>query len=99
MAARSPGPGQRRARGRAQPHPELVGHDAGQRGLAHPGRAGEEEVVGRLPPLPGRVQQHAQVLLQLGLAHEVGQRPGAEAGLVGPVRRGAVVEHLDPAHW
>ena len=42
------GPLERRARGDVQADAHLGGDDAGQRGLAQPGRTGEEQVVGGL---------------------------------------------------
>ncbi len=68
----------------ADPLPGAVGHQHqrvdGHR-LAQAGGAGEEEVVGGLAPAAGRLQDDGQVLLELGLAHEVGQRAGPQAGL------------------
>ena len=55
---------------------QLVGHDAGQRGLAEAGWAGEEEVVDGLATPAGRLQHDVEVVLQLGLPDEVGQPPG-----------------------
>ena len=47
--------------------------------LPSPGGPGEEQVVGRLPSAPGRLEDDAQVLLQLGLPHEVGERAGPQS--------------------
>ena len=68
-------------------HLHLGGHDPGQGGLAQAGRTGEEEVVGRLAALARRFEDDRQVLLQLGLAHEVGEGAGTEPDLVGQLRR------------
>ena len=71
MAARSP------ARSRAGPEvmcratSQLGGDDARQRGLAEAGRAGEQQVVDRLPPPAGGLEDDAEVLLELALADEV----------------------------
>ena len=46
-------PDQHRAGGDPQPDPHLGGHDAGQRGLAQPGRPGEQQVVDRLAAASG----------------------------------------------
>ena len=43
----------RRARGRTNRHPHLVGDHVGQRGLAQSRRSVEEHVVERFTPLPG----------------------------------------------
>ena len=79
MAARSP------ARSSAGPgrdvelHPHLGGDDAGQRGLAEPGRPGEQQVVGGLAPPAGGLEDHRQVLLQLGAGRRT-RRGGAAGG-------------------
>ena len=76
------GPHQDRSGGDPQPGAHLGGHDAGQRRLAQAGWPGEQEVVGGLLPLEGRLDHDLEVLGQLALAHELGQRPRAEAGLL-----------------
>ena len=75
------GPLDRRARRGLQVGAELGGDDAGQRGLAQPRRAGEQQVVGRLAAPPRRLEHDPEVGLQLGLAHELGQAAGPERGL------------------
>ena len=62
---------ERRARGDVHLGSHLGGHDVGQGGLAEPRWSGEQEVVGSLPPPPGRLQHHPQVTLQLRLADEL----------------------------
>ena len=70
--------------------------------LPDAGRAGEQQVVGGLPPPAGGFEHHRQVLLQLPLAHEVGQAAGPEAGvldllaLVGRRRVEELVTHDGP---
>ena len=51
-----------------------------QRRLAETRRAGEEKVVDRLLPTPGRLEDDGQVLLQLALADELVEVARAEAG-------------------
>ena len=81
IAARSP------ARSSAGPdvtcsvHAHLGRGDAGQRGLAEPRRAGEQQVVDGLAAPPGRLDDDAEVLLQLALADELGQPARPQAGL------------------
>ena len=53
----------------------------GQGGLAQARRAGEEQVVGGLAPAAGGLEDDGQVLLELGLAHEVVEGAGPQAGL------------------
>ena len=83
MAARSP------ARSSAGPdvmcrvHAHLGGGDAGQRGLAEAGRAGEQQVVDGLAAPPGRLDDDAEVLLQLALADELGEAARPQPGLDG----------------
>ena len=81
------GPHQDRARGDAQADAHLRGHDAGQRGLAQTGGAGEQQVVGRLIPLQGGFDDDLQMLGELPLADELGQCPGPQAGVLGLLGR------------
>ena len=67
------GPLEGRARGDDHRHVELVGDDAGEAGLAQPGRTGEQQVVGGLAAAAGRLQHDRQVLFELGLTHELGE--------------------------
>ena len=67
-------------------HAHLRGGDPGERGLSETGRAGEEEVVDGLPAPPRRLDDDLQVLLELGLADELRQPAGSEAGLDGVFR-------------
>ena len=67
---------QRRAGGLHQRHAELGGDDAGQRGLAQPGRAGEQHVVERLAAALRRLDEDRQLLGDLLLVDEVGQGRG-----------------------
>ena len=73
--------------GDPQADPHLGGHDPGQRGLAQTGRSGEQQVVDRLAPLRGRLEDDLEVLGQLALADELGQRAGSQAGVLGLLGR------------
>ena len=81
IAARSP------ARSSAGPdvmcsvHAHLGRDDAGQRRLAQPGRPGEEQVVDRLAPAAGGLEDDAEVLLQLALTDELVERARPQARL------------------
>ncbi len=75
------GPHQHRPGGDPQSGPHFGGHDAGQGGLAQARRTGEQQMVGRLIALQGGLDDDLQVLGQLTLAHELGQRAGPQAGL------------------
>jgi hypothetical protein len=68
--------------GDAQADVHLGGDDARERGLAQPGRAGEEQVVGSLSATARGAEQDLEVLLQARLPHELGQLPGAERDLL-----------------
>ena len=72
---------QRRTRRDVQVDAHLGGHDAGQRGLAEAGRAGEQQVIDRLLTLAGRLEDDAQVLLEFALADELVERTRPQAGL------------------
>src|SRR5690606_35571079 len=50
---------------------ELGRDDLSERGLAQARRAGEQDVVEGLAPLPRRLDEHPEVLAQLGLADEL----------------------------
>ena len=91
------GPLDGRARRDVDAHAHLGGDDAGQRRLAQAGRPGEQQVVGGLAPPPGGLEDDREVLLQLGLADELGQAAGPQADLVGDLvlgGRGSGVEQL-----
>src|SRR5690606_34249902 len=47
------------------------------------GRAGQQDVVDRLSPPPGRLQDDLQVALQLALTHELVKGAGPQADLGG----------------
>src|SRR5205814_154871 len=59
-----------------------VADDAGQGGLAQARRAGEQEVVHGLASAAGRLEHHAEPLLELGLAHELVEAPRPQPGLL-----------------
>ncbi len=73
------GPFERGPRRDVEVHAHLGGDDAGERGLAEPGRAGEQQVVGGLAAPAGRLEDDGEVLLQLGLADELGEAARPEA--------------------
>ncbi len=60
---------------------DLGGDDGRQRRLPQARGAGEEQVVGRLAPAAGGLEQDLEVGLELGLAHELRQPPGPHAPL------------------
>ena len=66
------------AGGDAHGDAHLGGDDVGERGLAEAGRAVEEQVVERLAALLGGVDGDAEVVLELLLADELIEAPGAE---------------------
>jgi hypothetical protein len=70
-----------RTGGGADLRPHLGGHDVGQRRLAQPRRAVEQDVVDRLIALPRRVDQDRQVLLDPILPGELIQPSRPDAGL------------------
>ena len=61
--------------------PHLAGHDIGQGGLAQAGRAVEQDMVQRLAPAPGRIDEQAQVALDLFLADVVVQGTRTQGGV------------------
>ena len=68
--------------GRARHDPERRGHlgrdDARERRLAQARRPGQEHVLARLAAPAGGLEEDAELLLDLGLAHELGQAPGPQ---------------------
>ena len=78
IAARSP------ARSTAGPlrvadvHAELAGDDRGERRLAEARRAVEEDVIGRLSPRLGRLEEDVEVRLDLALADVLVERARAQ---------------------
>ena len=64
---------ERRAGGLHQRHPQLGGDDVGERGLAEPGRAGEQHVVERLAAAPRGLDEDLELLGHLALVDEVGE--------------------------
>ena len=84
---------QRRAGGLHHRHAQLGGDDVGERGLAEPGRAGEQDVVERLAAAARRLDEDRQLLGDLLLVDEVGERRRAQRAvevLVGHVGAGVV---------
>ena len=90
------GPGDHRARGRAEIDAELARDDLRQRRLAEAGRADEEDMVERLLAGAGGLDEHLEVGAGLRLADEIGQHLRPERG----VRRVVVanVRGDDAAH-
>ena len=78
---------ERRAGGLDHRHAELGGDDVGERGLAEPGRAGEQDVVERLAAALRRLDEDRQLVGDLRLVDEVGEASAAAASGRGP-RRG-----------
>ena len=87
---------ERRARGLHHRHLELGGDDVGERGLAEPGRAGEQHVVEGLAALSRRGDEDLELVGDLDLVDEVLEPRRAQAAvevLVAADRRPGV---LDP---
>ena len=61
----------------------LVRHDHGERGLAEPGRTGEQDVVGRAVLHLRRGQQQLELAAHLGLADELGERARTQRAFEG----------------
>ncbi len=76
------GPDQHGAGGDPEPDPHFGGHDPGQGGLAQARGPGEQEVVDRLLPFPGRLDDDAEVLGELALPHELVEGAGTEPGVL-----------------
>src|SRR5439155_13681202 len=72
---------ERGAAGDSHPRIELVGDDAGERGLAEARRTGEQEVVERLATPLRRPQHDLEMLTEAGLADELGQPARPQRGL------------------
>ena len=73
--------------GDAQADVHLGGDDSRQRGLAQPGRAREQQVVGGLAAAARGAEQDLEVLLEPGLADELVEPPGPERDLFGLLDR------------
>src|SRR5262249_28645370 len=73
---------ERGARDLADGDAELAADDLREGGLAEAGRAGEQNVVERLPAPARRVERHRELLLDPFLADEVGERLRAERTVV-----------------
>ena len=69
---------ERRSGGLHQRRAQLGGHDVGERGLAQPGRTGEQHVVERLAAAPGGLDEHLELRRHLLLVDEVAQPLGAK---------------------
>ena len=78
------GAGDHRAGGGAEVHPELARHDLGERRLAEPRRAGEEDMVEGLAAGAGGGDEDLEIGPRLGLADELGEALRAQlpVGLV-----------------
>jgi hypothetical protein len=75
----------RRAAGDPQRRAELGGDDHRDRGLAQPGRPGDQHVVGRPAAAQRALQDQRQLLAHPGLADELGQALGPQRALDHPV--------------
>ena len=84
--------GDHRARGGAEADPHLAREDSGERGLAEPGRAEEQDMVERLAARFGGVDEDAQILARALLADEFVEalRPKRGVGVLG-LRSGVVM--------
>ena len=80
------GPLDGRARGVPDVDAELARDDRREGRLAEAGRAVQEDVVGRLSPALGRLEQHRQVGLDLALADVFVERSRSEGALDDEVR-------------
>src|SRR5699024_1533457 len=60
----------------------LVGDDSGQGRLSEAGWSGEQQVVRRLTPSAGGLENDGEMLFELGLTDEVVEVAGAEADLL-----------------
>ena len=67
------------------PVPELGRDDHGERGLAEPGRAGQQHVVRRAAAPPGALQHQRDLLAHPLLADELVEPPGAQRRLDDPL--------------
>src|SRR5207237_4277086 len=76
--------------GRLDAHSQLVGDDVGKCRLPEPGWAAEQDVLDRLAPAAGRLQEDAEVVAHLFLPDVVAQGPGTE----GPVELLVLVQRL-----
>ena len=85
IAARSAGPLQGRARRRPEPDPDLVGDDAGQRGLAQARRAGNRTWSRASPRRRAPSTSRASCSLIRSLADELREPPGSEGGVELPL--------------
>jgi hypothetical protein len=74
--------------GTLEPHAQFVRDQGGQRRLPQAGRAVEEDVIERLPPLARGVDRKGEVLLHAHLPHELLEPQGPERD----VEAGVVVE-------
>ena len=68
-----------RPRGGTERHLQFLPDDGGQRGFAQSRRPVEQHVVHGFAAHAGRLDGDSEVLLQLGLAREIGQTARAEA--------------------
>ena len=85
-----------------QVHTHLGGDDAGKRRLAEPRGAGEEQVVDGLAPVAGGFEHDREMLLDLALTDELGERTWPQAdvddllGIVADARIEELVTHVRP---
>ena len=71
-----------RTGGDVQSHAELRSNDAGERGLSEARRTGEQQMIDSLLTPPCRLEDDAEVLLELTLTHELVEVPGAKSAFL-----------------
>jgi hypothetical protein len=79
------GVGDRRTAGDPERRGHLVGDDHRQRGLAEPGRAGEQDVVGRPAAAASGLEHQPELLADPPLADHLVQGARAQSRLDGPL--------------
>lgn len=80
-----PGPLDRRPAGDPQRRTELSSDDHGERGLAEPGRAREQDVIGCPAAAQGAFEHQRELLSDAVLADELAELPGPQCSLDHPV--------------
>ena len=82
----------------AKAHPQFLGDDLRQRGLAQPRRAEDQHMVHRLAPRLGAFDEHPQVVLRRRLPDEFGEALGPQ-GRVGVFHLALRGEEGVIGHW
>ncbi len=86
---------ERRPGGLHERHVELGGDDLRERGLAEPGRPGQQQVVERLAARRARLDRDRQLLAQRRLSHELVEPARAQRAV--ELVLGDEIRRLDPA--